>query len=85
MVAGRRASDTAEAMTISFLSAGIVPALPARTVQERLVALGRFPAEAVTGRYDRPTLDAVARFQAERGLRVDGVPGWRTADALLAV
>jgi peptidoglycan hydrolase-like protein with peptidoglycan-binding domain len=62
---------------------GGVPALPARTVQERLVALGRLPADAVTGRYDRRTLDAVARFQAALGLPVDGVPGARTADELL--
>ena len=64
-------------------AAGGAPALPARTVQERLVVLGRLPADAVTGRYDRRTLDAVARFQAARGLPVDGVPGASTADALL--
>jgi peptidoglycan hydrolase-like protein with peptidoglycan-binding domain len=62
---------------------GGAPALPARTVQERLVALGRLPAEAITGRYDRRTLDAVARFQATLGLDVDGVPDARTADELL--
>jgi len=65
-------------------AAGGAPALPARTVQERLVALGRLPADAITGRYDRRTLDAVARFQAAHGLAVDGVPDARTADALLA-
>jgi peptidoglycan hydrolase-like protein with peptidoglycan-binding domain len=52
-------------------------------VQEQLVALGRLPADAITGRYDRRTLDAVARFQAEHGLPVDGVPDARTADELL--
>jgi peptidoglycan hydrolase-like protein with peptidoglycan-binding domain len=64
-------------------ASGGAPALPARTVQEQLVALGRLPADAVTGRYDRPTLDAVARFQAALGLPVDGVPDARTADELL--
>jgi peptidoglycan hydrolase-like protein with peptidoglycan-binding domain len=64
-------------------ASGGAPALPARTVQEQLVALGRLPADAITGRYDRRTLDAVARFQAAHGLPVDGVPDARTADALL--
>jgi peptidoglycan hydrolase-like protein with peptidoglycan-binding domain len=59
------------------------PALHARDVQERLLALGLLPAEAVTGRYDRRTLEAVARFQAQHGLPVDGVPDSPTADALL--
>lgn len=59
------------------------PALHARDVQERLLALGLLPAEAVTGRYDRRTLEAVARFQAQHGLPVDGVPDAPTADALL--
>jgi peptidoglycan hydrolase-like protein with peptidoglycan-binding domain len=63
--------------------AGGAPALPARTVQEHLVALGRLPADAITGLYDRRTLDAVARFQASLGLDVDGVPDARTADELL--
>jgi peptidoglycan hydrolase-like protein with peptidoglycan-binding domain len=62
---------------------GGAPALPARTVQEQLVALGRLPADAITGRYDQRTLDAVARFQAALGLAVDGVPDARTADELL--
>jgi peptidoglycan hydrolase-like protein with peptidoglycan-binding domain len=76
----------ATAMVESVLvpgSGGGAPALPARTVQEQLVVLGRLPAEAVTGRYDRRTLDAVARFQATLGLEVDGVPDARTADELL--
>jgi peptidoglycan hydrolase-like protein with peptidoglycan-binding domain len=63
--------------------AGGVPALEARPVQEWLAALGHLPGDAVTGRYDRRTLDAVARFQAAQGLPVDGVPDARTADALL--
>ena len=62
---------------------GGAPALHARLVQERLVAHGLLPADAVSGRYDRATLDAVARFQARHRLPVDGVPDARTADALL--
>ncbi len=62
---------------------GGAPALRARVVQERLVAHGLLPADAVTSRYDRRTLDAVARFQAQRHLPVDGVPDARTADVLL--
>src|SRR5262245_47902585 len=45
-----------------------VAALRARTVQERLVAHGFLAGDAVTGRFDRHTLDAVARFQAAHGL-----------------
>jgi murein L,D-transpeptidase YcbB/YkuD len=64
--------------------ADAIPALPARQVQERLAGLGLLPADAVSGRFDRPTADAVARFQARTGLPVDGVPGRRTSDLLLA-
>ena len=64
--------------------AGGAPALHARVAQERLVAHGYLSAEAVTGRYDRATLDAVARFQAEHQLLADGVPDAATADALLS-
>ena len=59
------------------------PALQAREAQERLLALGLLPEDALSGRYDRRTLDAVARFQAARGLPVDGIPDAATADALL--
>ncbi|WP_028066433.1 peptidoglycan-binding domain-containing protein [Solirubrobacter soli] len=59
------------------------PALQAREAQERLAALGFLPADALTGRYDRATMDAVARFQASEGLPVDGIPDAATADALL--
>ena len=62
---------------------GGAPALPAGETQEHLIALGLLPADARTGRYDRPTLDAVARFQASHGLPVDGIPDAATADALL--
>jgi peptidoglycan hydrolase-like protein with peptidoglycan-binding domain len=64
---------------------GAAPALPARETQERLLALGLLPADALSGRYDRPTMDAIARFQASRGLPVDGIPDATTADALLSL
>lgn len=63
---------------------GGAPALHARVAQERLAAHGYLPAEAVTGRYDRRTLDAIARFQAAFLLPVDGQLDARTADALLS-
>jgi peptidoglycan hydrolase-like protein with peptidoglycan-binding domain len=63
---------------------GGAPALHARVAQERLAALGLLEAEAVTGRWDRRTLDAVARFQAAHALPVDGQLDARTADALIA-
>src|SRR4051812_37154342 len=62
---------------------GAAPALPARETQEHLVALGFLSAAELSGRYDRPTMDAVARFQARHGLPVDGIPDEATADALL--
>jgi len=62
---------------------GGAPALQAGETQERLIALGLLPAGARSGRYDRRTLDAVARFQASQGLPVDGMPDAATADALL--
>jgi peptidoglycan hydrolase-like protein with peptidoglycan-binding domain len=62
---------------------GGAPALHAGEIQERLIALGVLPADARTGRYDRRTMDAVARFQASQGLPVDGLADAATADALL--
>ena len=72
----------ARAVAVPGSVTGGAPALHARVVQERLVAHRYLAKEAVTGRYDRATLDAVARFQAEQQLPVDGVPEARTADAL---
>jgi peptidoglycan hydrolase-like protein with peptidoglycan-binding domain len=73
----------ARAVTVPGSVAGGAPALHARVAQERLVAHGYLPAEAVTGRYARATLDAIARFQAEHRLPADGMPTAATADALL--
>jgi peptidoglycan hydrolase-like protein with peptidoglycan-binding domain len=64
---------------------GGAPALHAGETQEHLIALGCLPVDARTGRYDRSTMDAVARFQASQGLPVDGMPDAATADALLAL
>ncbi|XAY07534.1 endolysin [Paraconexibacter sp. AEG42_29] len=64
-------------------ASGAIPALPARTVQHHLADLGLLPAAAVSGRFDHRTADAVASFQAARGLAVDGVPGPQTSAALL--
>ncbi len=86
----RKLLDTLAAVAGSAFSPGGAathggaPALQARETQERLVALGLLPADALSGRYDRPTMDAVARFQASHGLPVDGFPDAATADALLS-
>ncbi len=61
-----------------------MPALPARTVQLLLAALGILPASAVSGRFDPATANAVRPFQEAAGLEPNGVPGRATADALLA-
>lgn len=44
-------------------------------LQERLSALDFLPAEAVTGRFDEATLEAVRRCQEEHGLQPDGIVG----------
>ena len=77
------AAIVASAFSPGGAAAHGAPALQAREAQERLLALGLLPADALTGRYDRPTMDAVARFQATHGLPVDGIPDAATADALL--
>jgi len=74
----------ARAVIVPGAVAGGAPALHARVAQERLVAHGLLSEAAVTGRYDRATLDAVARFQAKHQLPADGVPDAATADTLLS-
>jgi murein L,D-transpeptidase YcbB/YkuD len=71
-------------LTPGAARAATIPALRAPEVQERLMRLGLLEDEARTGRYDRATSDAVARFQARAGHPLDGVPAQRTADRLLA-
>jgi lipoprotein-anchoring transpeptidase ErfK/SrfK len=57
------------------------PADP-RLVQMRLVALRYLPADAVTGKWDYRTSQAVTAFQAWQGLLRDGVVGPQTLAAL---
>jgi hypothetical protein len=64
--------------------ADAVPAIDARRAQARLVALGLLPEAAATGTWNPSTLDAVRRFQADRGLEPSGVAGATTAGRLLA-
>src|SRR5688572_15157257 len=78
------AAAALRAVAVPGSVAGGAPALHARIAQERLAAHGYLTADAVTGRYDRRTLDAVARFQAAYLLPVDGQLDARTADALLS-
>ena len=74
----------APAAGLRELIAAEVPALPARTVQLLLAALGILAPRAVSGRFDPATAAAVRDFQAAAGIEPNGVPGRATADALLA-
>lgn len=54
---------------------------PVRDVQDRLIALGFDIADDHTGVFDDGTRHAVAGFQADRGLPIDGIVGpdtWRS-------
>jgi hypothetical protein len=51
------------------------------SLEFRLVSSG-LPRRAVDGRFDRRTSAALRRFQARRGLAVDGIAGPQTFDAL---
>jgi murein L,D-transpeptidase YcbB/YkuD len=62
----------------------MVPALQAADAQALLVRAGELDAHRASAHWDRPTADAVARFQRHRGLPCTGVADRRTADALLA-
>ncbi|WP_026911324.1 peptidoglycan-binding domain-containing protein [Patulibacter minatonensis] len=61
----------------------MVPALAASDAQALLVRAGTLSAGHASGRWDRPTTDAVARFQRARHLPCTGVLDHRTADVLL--
>jgi murein L,D-transpeptidase YcbB/YkuD len=65
-------------------ASAVVPALPAQHLQARLVAHGELAPDALSARLDDETIRAVARFQARHDLAIDGIPGPRTCDALLA-
>jgi peptidoglycan hydrolase-like protein with peptidoglycan-binding domain len=80
----RLPSRPAPAAGYRELIAAEVPALPARTVQLLLAALGILAPWAVSGRFDAATAAAVRSFQEAVGLDPNGVPGRATADALLA-
>jgi murein L,D-transpeptidase YcbB/YkuD len=62
----------------------MVPALHAADAQALLVRAGELDDDHQSAHWDRPTTDAVARFQRHRGLPCTGVADRRTADALLA-
>jgi peptidoglycan hydrolase-like protein with peptidoglycan-binding domain len=64
--------------------ADAVPAIDAGQAQARLVHLGLLPEAAATGAWNASTVDAVRRFQADRGLEPSGVAGAATAGRLLA-
>jgi hypothetical protein len=53
-----------------------LPAPPdPKAVQTKLAALGYLPADAITGKFDYRTMQAVLAFQAWSGLQRDGVVG----------
>lgn len=85
----RRSRGSARLLAVALLpgtasSVDAVPAIPAADAQTRLVALGLLPAAAATGAWNRPTADAVRRYQAACGLEPSGVAGSVTAERLLA-
>jgi lipoprotein-anchoring transpeptidase ErfK/SrfK len=57
------------------------PADP-RAVQTKLATLGYLPADAITGKFDYRTMQAVLAFQAWTGLQRDGVVGPVTSSKL---
>ncbi|MDO9406831.1 peptidoglycan-binding protein [Patulibacter sp.] len=89
----RRASGRVRAAATPIAVAGVValssiglsaaPAAAAERVQHRLVADGYLDASDASGAYDARTGAAVARWQAARGLRADGLVDAVTADELL--
>ncbi|WP_320672955.1 peptidoglycan-binding domain-containing protein [Patulibacter defluvii] len=74
-------------MALSSTGLGMVavPAAQASRVQQRLVHEGFLSASDVSGRYDPRTGAAVARWQAARGLRADGIVDSATAERLLGI
>lgn len=81
------ARPLAVASVVAISASGLGPssaqaADPIR-VQHRLVKDGFLTADQVTGAYDTRTGAAVARWQAARGLRADGLVDADTAAVLL--
>lgn len=91
----RRATERVKAAAGPIAVAGVValsatgvglspaPAAAADRIQQRLVAEGFLPARDASGAYDARTGAALARWQAARGLRADGLVDAVTADTLL--
>lgn len=71
------------ALSATGIGMAAAPAADAGPVQHRLVAEGYLAPTDVTGTYDARTGAAVARWQAARGLRADGLVDVVTADELL--
>lgn len=61
----------------------VMPAVRAADAQAMLSGVGLLRAGHRTGRWDRPTTDAVAAFQRARHLPATGIADRRTADLLL--
>jgi peptidoglycan hydrolase-like protein with peptidoglycan-binding domain len=71
------------ALSATGVRASAAPAAAADRVQQRLVADGYLAPDHASGAYDARTGAAVARWQADRGLRADGLVDAVTADELL--
>jgi lipoprotein-anchoring transpeptidase ErfK/SrfK len=81
-IAGAIVTDHANAVQPSKSPAALANR-EATIVQQRLVKLHYLPADAITGRWDYRTSQAIMAFQAWQGLARDGDPGPLTRAALL--
>ena len=85
VVAAARPLAVASAVALSSSGLGFaaVPAASAAKVQQRLVADGYLADADVSGVFDPRTGAAIARWQADRGLRAHGLVDEPTAERLL--
>lgn len=83
VAAAARPFALASAVALSTTGLVGVPAANASKVQQRLVAEGYLASEDASGVFDPRTGAALARWQADRGLRADGLVDQTTADELL--
>jgi lipoprotein-anchoring transpeptidase ErfK/SrfK len=81
-ITGAVFTDHANAVQPSKSASALAKNETAR-IQRRLVSLHYLPADAVTGRWDYRTSQAIMAFQAWQGLVRDGDPGRLTRAALL--